>query len=85
MITPKQESEKSNEVERLKEQIDKIKVKIEESRAWWWQDVKYRDPPSYGDIAFDRKSVKGRVLKLFQIKEERHARALEEIASGKLM
>lgn len=78
--------EKSNEVARLREQADKIKTKIEDTREWWWQDVRFQDPvaPSNG-ASFDRRTVKGRVLKLFQIKEDRHARALEEIAGGRLI
>jgi polyhydroxyalkanoate synthesis regulator phasin len=36
MVTQKQEQEKSNEVSRFREQVDKIKTKIEDTREWWW-------------------------------------------------
>jgi structural maintenance of chromosome 2 len=43
-------------------------------------DVHFKSP----SVDFDRKLVRGRVIRLFQIKEEKYARALEEVAGGKL-
>jgi structural maintenance of chromosome 2 len=43
-------------------------------------DVQFKSPSP----DFDRKLVRGRVIRLFTIKEDKYARALEEVAGGKL-
>ena len=43
-------------------------------------DVKFKLP----SVDFDRNLVRGRILKLFTIREDKYARALEEVAGGKL-
>ena len=43
-------------------------------------DVKFRSP----SVDFDKNLVKGRVMRLFTIKEDKYARALEEVAGGRL-
>lgn len=43
-------------------------------------DINFKSPSP----DFDRKLVRGRVIRLFTIKEDKYARALEEVAGGKL-
>ena len=43
-------------------------------------DHKFRLP----SVDFDRNLVRGRILKLFTIRDDKYARALEEVAGGKL-
>ena len=43
-------------------------------------DIQFKSPSP----DFDRKLVRGRVIRLFTIKEDKYAKALEEVASGKL-
>jgi structural maintenance of chromosome 2 len=78
------EQDKLQEIERLREQAEKLRVKMQEGLQWWFQDVRYRDPPCHSDEVWDRRQVKGRLLKLFTVKEDKYAKALEEIAQGKL-
>jgi len=80
--SPKVEAEKSAEVKRLDESIRTIKQKLEElyrgnERNF---DVKFKSPTA----DFDRGLVRGRVLRLVTIREDKYAKALEEVAGGRL-
>lgn len=43
-------------------------------------DVKFKSP----SVDFDKNLVRGRIIKLFSIREDKYARALEEVAGGRL-
>ena len=81
-FNPKAEGEKATEKKKLEEQMREVSRKLDglELGGDHRLDVKYTIPTE----DFDRDLVKGRVAKLFQIKEERYAAALEAVAGKKL-
>lgn len=63
-------------------ELSKLEVKQNEILSRWASrvEVQFRDPENN----FDRTKVKGRVIRLFSIENERVATALEQVAGGKL-
>jgi len=69
-------------IQQKEAELSKYENKQNEILSRWASrvEVQFRDP----EVNFDRRKVKGRVIRLFSIENERFATALEQVAGGKL-
>ena len=76
-------------IESIKKKIENNQIEISKlekiqneilSRYGSRLELQYRDP----ELNFNRNKVKGRVIRNFKLKNEKYARAIEQIAGGKL-
>lgn len=81
-ISQKAETDKKAEVKRLEEQQQDLKAKLDDLNSGNTEnlDIKFVLP----SVDFDRNLVRGRIIRLFTIREDKYARALEEVAGGRL-
>jgi len=70
-FNPKIEQERIDEVKRLDENIHALRGKLEEVQTGNTANLNVNFNSPYPD--FDRKLVRGRILKLFQIREDKYA------------
>lgn len=81
-FNPKIEQERNEEIKRLEETRSSLGNKLEEIQQGnpVHLHVNFTTPSP----DFDRNLVRGRILKLFTIKEDKYAQALETVAGGAL-
>lgn len=66
-----------NQKQKLEEEIRQLKISLDRKRAYRY-DLQYTDPEN----GFDRRRVRGRVCKLFDVKNSKFNMALSQCAGG---
>ena len=81
-VSSRSQTEKNTEIKSLEDKIQAYKQKLDDLYVGDVSQIDCRFSSPSSD--FDKSLVKGRVIRLFSIKEDKYARALEEIAGGRL-